>query len=99
MENISVTISIDQCFKEIVTKLDFITIVVYPNNELAPRRMSKKDYSKRSRISERTLRNYLNNGIIYEKLKRMGYSKNQRMLSIPMVAFLDKELAITPEDE
>lgn len=77
---------------------DFITIVIYPDNEHAPRRMSKKAYSKRAGMSERALRQFLN-GKHFPIMEKMGYSKKQRMLSLQMVAHLDKILAITPGDE
>jgi hypothetical protein len=77
---------------------DFLTIVVYPTTDFAPRCMTKKEYAKRAGIKERTLRNYLNN-IYFPELEKMGYSREQRKLSINIVAYLDKKLVVTPNEE
>jgi len=75
-----------------------LTVVIYPSTAIAPRRMSKKEFAKRLGVSERTLRNYLNN-LYYPQLEKMGYSKNQRMLSASLVASLDKFLGTIPGAE
>jgi hypothetical protein len=60
---------------------------------MAPRYMSKKEYSERSGIPERTLRNFLNNRY-YERLKELDYNKRQRKLTPKQVSFLDNLLCV-----
>ena len=61
---------------------------------MIPRYMSKKEYSERSGIPERTLRNYLNIRY-YERLKKeTDYNKLQRKLTPKQVSLIDKILTV-----